>query len=186
MGSNKPEPTVITCRPSVFQSDTHSLTQSIIYIPGSLSSSTHPQTLSSTHHKLSPLRTLISHIQSHEIYYLNITIIYSHKLYSRLSQTVAPKNLILKHTVPRPLLYTYHYRVLTTKTIIASHELSPSRTSVSHTQSHDLYYLHVTNSTIFSPQALRGGGLGSRPKKMYGERLRDGVEYHLMSPTPRR
>ena len=32
----------------------------------------------------------------------------------------------------------------------------------------------------------RGGGLGSRPKKMYGERLGDGVEYHLMSPTPRR
>jgi len=32
--------------------------------------------------------------------------------------------------------------------------------------------------------ARRGGGLGSRPKKMYGERLRDGVEYHLMSPTP--
>jgi len=32
----------------------------------------------------------------------------------------------------------------------------------------------------------RGGGLGSRPKKMYGERLGDGVGYHLMSPTPRR
>ena len=32
----------------------------------------------------------------------------------------------------------------------------------------------------------RGGGLGSRPKKMYGERLGDGIEYHLMSPTPRR
>ena len=31
----------------------------------------------------------------------------------------------------------------------------------------------------------RGGGLGSRPKKMYGERLGDGVEYRLMSPTPR-
>ena len=30
------------------------------------------------------------------------------------------------------------------------------------------------------------GGLGSRPKKMYGERLGDGVEYHLMKPTPRR
>ena len=26
---------------------------------------------------------------------------------------------------------------------------------------------------------MRGGGLGSRPKKMYGERLGDGVEYHL-------
>jgi len=33
---------------------------------------------------------------------------------------------------------------------------------------------------------LRGGGLGSRPKKMYWEYLGDGVEYHLMSPTPRR
>jgi len=33
--------------------------------------------------------------------------------------------------------------------------------------------------------AKRGVGLGSRPKKMYGERLGDGVEYHLMSPTPR-
>ena len=32
----------------------------------------------------------------------------------------------------------------------------------------------------------RGGGLGSRPTKMYGERLGDGVEYHLMSPTPHR
>ena len=31
-----------------------------------------------------------------------------------------------------------------------------------------------------------GGGLGSRPKKMYGERLGDEVEYHLMKPTPRR
>jgi len=29
---------------------------------------------------------------------------------------------------------------------------------------------------------VRGGGLGSRPKKMYGERLGDGFEYHLMSP----
>jgi len=31
----------------------------------------------------------------------------------------------------------------------------------------------------------RGGGLESRPTKIYGERLGDGVEYHLMSPTPR-
>jgi len=29
----------------------------------------------------------------------------------------------------------------------------------------------------------RGGGLGSRPKNMYGETLGDGVEYHLMKPT---
>jgi len=40
-------------------------------------------------------------------------------------------------------------------------------------------------SAAFCP-AARGGGLGSRPKKMYGERLGDGVEYHLMKPTPRR
>jgi len=32
----------------------------------------------------------------------------------------------------------------------------------------------------------RGGGLGSRPKKMYGERLGNGVECHLMKPTTRR
>ena len=37
-----------------------------------------------------------------------------------------------------------------------------------------------------SPKPARGGGLGSRPNKMYGERLGDGVEYHLMKPTPRR
>ena len=30
------------------------------------------------------------------------------------------------------------------------------------------------------------GGWGRDPKKMYGERLGNGVEYHLMSPTPRR
>jgi len=43
----------------------------------------------------------------------------------------------------------------------------------------------VTLMTVMGA-GLRGGGLGSRPKKMYGERLGDGVEYHLMSPTTRR
>ena len=36
------------------------------------------------------------------------------------------------------------------------------------------------------PASRRSGGLGSRPKTMYGERLGDGVEYHSMKPTPRR
>ena len=40
--------------------------------------------------------------------------------------------------------------------------------------------------TYQSCHLRRGGGLGSRPKKMYRERLGDWVEYHLMSPTPRR
>jgi len=40
-------------------------------------------------------------------------------------------------------------------------------------------------SVLQRRSTLRGGGLGSRPKKLYGERLGDGVEYHLMSPTPR-
>ena len=44
-------------------------------------------------------------------------------------------------------------------------------------------YISVTSPSAPTP---RGGGLGSRPKKMYGERLGDGVEYHLMKPTPRR
>ena len=29
-------------------------------------------------------------------------------------------------------------------------------------------------------------GAGVETQKMYGKRLGDGVEYHLMSPTPRR
>jgi len=29
-------------------------------------------------------------------------------------------------------------------------------------------------------------GAGVETQKMYGERLGDGVEYHIMSPTPRR
>ena len=45
---------------------------------------------------------------------------------------------------------------------------------------------YVADICCGSLHATRGGGLGSRPKKMYGERLGDGVEYHLMSPTPRR
>ena len=44
-------------------------------------------------------------------------------------------------------------------------------------------YRYIANHEYF---LTRGGGLGSRPKKMYGERLGDGVEYHLMKPTPRR
>jgi len=44
-----------------------------------------------------------------------------------------------------------------------------------------LEYIFVRKRVLW-----RGGGLGSRPKKMYGERLGDGVEYHLMKPTPRR
>ena len=47
--------------------------------------------------------------------------------------------------------------------------------------------MHVfVSAYIDHGRILRGGGLGLRPKKMYGERLGDGVEYHLMSPTPRR
>ena len=58
----------------------------------------------------------------------------------------------------------------------------------------DYIHLHKRLHTLHNrlPQTapncarLRGGGLGSRPKKMYGERLGDGVEYHFMKPTPRR
>ena len=43
-----------------------------------------------------------------------------------------------------------------------------------------------TRRLLWCASTRRGGVLGSRPKKMYGERLGDGVEYHLMKPTPRR
>jgi len=46
--------------------------------------------------------------------------------------------------------------------------------------------IHICAAAMAASRGTkRGGGLGSRPKKMYGERLGDGVEYHLMSPTPR-
>ena len=50
--------------------------------------------------------------------------------------------------------------------------------AISHTS-----YMSISHTSYM--HTWRGGGLGSRPKKMYGERLGDGVEYHLMSPTPR-
>ena len=47
------------------------------------------------------------------------------------------------------------------------------------------YATSASASVIFRHET-RGGGLGSRPKNVYGETLGDGVEYHLMKPTPRR
>ena len=47
-------------------------------------------------------------------------------------------------------------------------------------------HMYICESHMYIHIARKGGGLGSRPKKMYGERLGDGVEYHLMSTTPRR
>ena len=72
--------------------------------------------------------------------------------------------------------------------------LQGSYTGVSPTSAAGTYihiYIYILPFILASPYAAvcalsRGGGLGSRPKKMYGERLGDGVEYHSMKPTPRR
>ena len=60
--------------------------------------------------------------------------------------------------------------------------------SVGHVLVHTLCAAHnvCMSHYVCTTCLTRGGGLGSRPKKMYGKRLGDGVEYHLMSPTPRR
>jgi len=53
-----------------------------------------------------------------------------------------------------------------------------------HTRQRDDTYdfvCHVLCDEIGERVLWRGGGLGSRPKNMYGETLGDGVEYHLMS-----
>ena len=49
------------------------------------------------------------------------------------------------------------------------------------------YRAHDYRANAYRANTSRaiGGGLGSRPKKMYVERLGDGVEYHLMRTTPR-
>ena len=50
----------------------------------------------------------------------------------------------------------------------------------------DVFDDEIDHPRLYVTHSSRGGGLGSRPKKMYRERLGDGVEYHLMKPTPRR
>ena len=60
-----------------------------------------------------------------------------------------------------------------------------SRPPQTHAHGHVMTYGRVTTYQFAGRVNERGGGLGSRPKKMYGERLGDGVEYHLMRPTPR-
>jgi len=62
---------------------------------------------------------------------------------------------------------------------------SPGRLRIVNTQkfANSKFALRATVRSILK---MRGGGLGSRPQKMYGERLGDEVEYHLMKPTPRR
>ena len=62
--------------------------------------------------------------------------------------------------------------------ISPNHDIQISRNHVIHISTN--YVVH-----IYTNDVMRGGGLGSRPKKWYGERLGDGVEYHLMKPTPR-
>jgi len=46
----------------------------------------------------------------------------------------------------------------------------------------ETYALYII--CIYMPYERWGAGVETQ--KMYGERLGDGVEYHLMSPTPRR
>ena len=74
-----------------------------------------------------------------------------------------------------------------THTHIHTHSLSLMHThtrSLSHTQR--VQICQEPPHMFLHEPSRRGGGLGSRPKKMYGERLGDGVEYHLIRPTPRR
>ena len=73
------------------------------------------------------------------------------------------------------------------------HHIAAHCCTVQCVATHELYFVLVLSQTHCNTLqhtapycSTRGGGLGSRPKKMYGERLGDGVEYHLMSPTPRR
>ena len=65
-------------------------------------------------------------------------------------------------------------------------QLWPYKVSTYRVPNDDASILIEYRRITIRPAMARGGGLGSRPKKMYGERLGDGVEYHLMKPTPRR
>ena len=86
-------------------------------------------------------------------------------------------------------LITYNVK---STTLIKQHQLQlghlqrQSTTMSTININYNLITYKVNQLLCKSTTTPRGGGLGSRPKKMYGKRLGDGVEYHLMSPTPRR
>ena len=58
-----------------------------------------------------------------------------------------------------------------------------AHTSATHTCMY-VCHTYIYRTYIYVCVERRGGGLGSRPKKMYGEYLGDGVEYHLIALRP--
>ena len=97
----------------------------------------------------------------------------------------APTILIYIYTRCRVNLYFYRECIVFT---YAHHKVPPrsDETDVKAQHLASMWRTCASATLHVLCIATRGGGLGSRPKKMYGERLGDGVEYHLMSPTPRR
>ena len=102
--------------------------------------------------------------QTHTYIMTNVTThIYNDKLYhthilwQTLSHTHMTTNSIA-HT-----LYTDIWQTLT-----HTHSMTKTTAHIHYIQAYE----------------MRGGGLGSRPKKMCGERLGDGVEYHLWALRP--
>ena len=81
------------------------------------------------------------------------------------------------HTLTHTHAHTHTHTLKHTHTHTGTH---------THTHTHTLDAYLVLILAQWVAVVLRGGGLGSRPKKMYGERLGDGVEYHFMKTTPRR
>ena len=99
----------------------------------------------------------------------------SYRCHGPANQTFLSNVTVLRHMAPVCIALAYgSYRC---------HRL-PNQTSSSNVTV--LRHMVPITSRYCILLIRRGGGLGSRPKKMYGERLGDGVEYHLMSPTPRR
>ena len=89
---------------------------------------------------------------------------------------------VQQHTCIR-CMYSMLYIRATTQSI----PRPPYTHSDTHTHTQKHTHKHILEALIcHATHRSRGGGLGSRPKKMYGERLGDGVEYHFMKTTPRR
>jgi len=121
--------------------------------------------------------TIVSHTQmmSYKIVYTNLPHIYathimyycdtftSYVTYYRSYQCVAACCSVLQ------CVAVWHIHILCH--ILSCHIL-------------DSWRIHMSYTIVTYTREV--GGWGRDPKKMYGERLGDGVEYHLMSPTPRR
>jgi len=147
----------------------HTLTYALSF------SHTHTRSLSLTH----------THTLTH-LYTRTLSLTNTHK---HTHTSVEMQRALHSSITPSPSLFLTLTQIHILDPLTPSHTRNTPPMSVSNSCLQDSrIWCHcgiACKDLFWIMRLMRGGGLGSRPKKMYGQRLGDGVEYHLMSPTPR-